>query len=96
MSGFDPRISGVESDRSANCATTTALKNLNLSNQEKKTFLVFVQQDVFLVILKIGFAAKEEKRVKIIFLNFPKPFFKNDGLNQSWKVFLANVHRIKT
>ena len=47
MSGFEPRISGVESDRSANCATTTALKNLNLSNQEKKTFLVFVQQDVF-------------------------------------------------
>ena len=96
MSGFEPRISGVGSDRSANCATTTALKNLNLSNQEKKTFLIVVLQDVFSVGLKIGFAAKEEKRVKIIFLNFPKPFFKNDDSNQSWKVFLANVHRIKT
>ena len=26
MSGFEPRISGVGSDRSANCATTTALR----------------------------------------------------------------------
>ena len=26
MSGFEPRISGVGSNRSANCATTTALK----------------------------------------------------------------------
>ena len=40
MLGFDPRISGIESDHSANCATTTAQNYLYYGRKNITTLYI--------------------------------------------------------
>ena len=42
MLGFEPRVSGVGSDRSANCATTSALWISLLLNQETRGLVLSI------------------------------------------------------
>ena len=44
MTGFEPRTSGIGSDRSANCVTTTApLANMFAPSNKVKSWLLVIQ-----------------------------------------------------